>query len=238
MKTKHVFRVLLAVCIVSIMFVGALAAKTFRDDFDDKELSDLWVVKVEGGASYEIDDGQLIQTSPGVADGINFIYDIPLKGDVTCEVKVDASELDGNYGHLGFFDEMLAPMVNTDMHLHWVDVFYCDKDEKAGILNDGQPAANWNRVIPHAPIDKGWHVWKIEVKGKNANFFIDGKLEAEDDTIVTDRYFIISVDPYTTHYFGTCTIEYVELTGESVVSLAVESKSKLATTWGALKAQK
>jgi len=237
METKDIFRIFLAVCVVSITFSKVLAAKTFRDDFDAEELSDLWVVKIEGKASYKITNGQMIQTSPGVPDGINLCYSIPLKGDVVCEVKVDASELDGNYGHLGFFDEMLAPMVNTDMHPHWVDVFYCDKDEKAGVLNDGKPAANWNRVIPHAPINKGWHVWKIEVNGKRAKFFIDGKLEAEDDTIITDRYFIISVDPYTSHYFGTWTIDYVELTGESVVPLAVDSDGKLATTWGVLKAR-
>ena len=235
METKHVFRILLAVCIVNITFSGVLAAKVFRDDFETKELIDLWDVKIEGKASYEIDNGQMIQTSPGVPDGINLCYNIPLKGDVTCEVKIDTSELDGNYGHLGFFDERLAPMVNTDMHPHWVDVFYCDKDEKAGILNDGQPAANWNRVIPHAPIDNGWHVWRIEVKGKRAKFFIDGNLDAEDDTIITDRYFIISIDPYTSHYFGTWTIDYVELTGESVVPLAVGFDGKLATTWGILK---
>jgi len=237
LKAKHFFRVSLAVYIVNIIFAGASAGKTFRDDFDAKELSDLWVVKTEGKSSYEIANGQMIQTSPDVGDGINLCYNTPLKGDVTCEVKADASDLDGNYGHLGFFDEMLAPMVNTDMHTHWIEVFYCDKDEKAGVLNDGKPAAGWNRVIEHAPIGDGWHVWRIEVKGKQAKYFIDGKLEAEGDTIVTDRYFIISVDPYTTNYSGTWTIDYVELTGESVIPLAVQSGGKLATTWCALKSR-
>jgi len=217
------------------MFSEALGAKTFRDDFDAKELSNLWVVKTEGKASYKIDNSQMTQTSPGVEDGINICYNIPLKGDVVCEVKANASELDGNYGHLGFFDNILAPMVNTDMHTHWFEVFYCDKDEKAGVLNDGKPAAGWNRVIPHAPINEDWHIWHIEIKGNHTKFFLDGKLDGEGDTIVADRYFMISVDPYTTHYFGTWTIDYVELTGESVVSLAVESKVKLATTWGAVK---
>lgn len=105
----------------------------------------------------------------------------------------------------------------------------------AGILNDGKPAANWNRVIPHTPIQGGWHTYGIEVKGKHVRFIVDGKLQAEADNVVKDRYFIISVDPYTSHYSGTWTIDYIQLTGESVVSSAIESDGKIAVTWGNIK---
>ena len=92
MREMSSLKGLLALCIVSMMFAGALGAKTFRDDFDDKELSDLWVEKVAGKASYEVEDGQLVLTSAAVADGINVCYTVPLKGDITCEVCI-------NYGH-------------------------------------------------------------------------------------------------------------------------------------------
>ena len=159
---------------------------------------------------------------------------------ITCEVGFDTTGIEGGYAHHGFFDDILEPMNNLEMHPHYVDVFYCSSDKAAGVLNDGKPAAGWNRIIGapnEVPLKAGEHVWRIEVKGKHAQFFIDGKLEGEGDTVEGDRYFIISPDPYTSHYTGKVAVDYVELTGASVVSLAVESNGKLAVTWGDLKAR-
>jgi len=224
------------------MFTGVLMAATFKDDFNNKNLDKMWVVKAVGKASYEIKDGLMIQKSPGVSDGFNLCYNIPLKGDVTFEAKIDASamvdEATSGYGNMGFYDDMIEPMANTDSHLHWMEVFYCNSQQMAGVINDGKPAAGWNRVIPHGPITAGWHVWRVEVKGGHAKFFIDGVMSGEGDNVVKDRYFIIGVDPYTSHYSGTWSIDYVELTGDSVQSStsAVESSGKMAITWGVLKA--
>lgn len=237
MKKKSFPKVLPALCILSMMFSGVLSADTFRDEFDVDELSDLWDVKIAGNASYEVKDGQLILMSDAVADGINACYSIPLKGDVTCEVKMDTSLIEGDFTHFGFFNGPLEPMMNLDMHSLWTEVFYCGKEIVAGVVNDGQPAANWNRVIgnPEEPIPGDEHIFRIEIKGGHVSFFVDDELRAEADNDVEERYFIISPDPYTSHYSGTCYVDYVELTGNSVVGLAVEPVGKLAATWGDLK---
>lgn len=118
---------LLTAILLSIVFTKSALSGTYREDFDVKNLGDLWIVIIAGKASYEIKNGHMIQTSPGVSDGINLCYSMPLKGDIMFEVKVDGSalidEASSGFGHVGFFDAMFEPMLNTDMHPHWMEVF-------------------------------------------------------------------------------------------------------------------
>ena len=229
MRTESFPRVLIAVCIVSAMFAGVLAAGTFTDNFDDNGLDEMWVAKVAGKASFEIKGGEIILTSPSVADGIDICYRTPLKGDVSCEVKFDTTVIEGGFAHLGFFTGILAPMNNLEMHPTWVEVLYCSKDKAGGVVNNGRPAANWNRVVGapnEVPVEPGEHVWTIEVKNQHVKFFIDEQLKGEADNPVTERYFLISADPYTSHYTGKFAVDSVKLTGDSIVTAtAVESSS-------------
>lgn len=238
MKTRNFSKVLVAMCVVSIMFAGALMAGTFRDDFDGADLSDAWVVNAAGNASYAVSGGQVTLTSSDVPEGINVCYGAALAGDVTCEVGFDTSNIIGDFAHFGFFDGLLEPMGNLDMHPRWVEVLYCNASKVGGVVNNGKPAAEWNRVVgaPEVDMEVGAHVFKIEVKDNHVSFFMDGELVGEADNDVSERYFILSADPYTTHYTGTFVVDYVELTGDSVaLPTAVDSSGKLAATWGDLK---
>ena len=66
-------------------------------------------------------------------------------------------------------------------------------------------------------------------------YYFDGEEAGESDRGSDTRYFHISPDTYTSHYFGTVTIDYIEITGDGVKSLAVSPADKLTLTWGLVK---
>ena len=75
----------------------------------------------------------------------------------------------------------------------------------------------------------------MEISGKTVTYFFDKEDAGKSDSAGIPRYFHISPDTYTSHYFGTFVIDYVEITGTNVKSLAVSPAGKLAATWAIIK---
>jgi len=66
-------------------------------------------------------------------------------------------------------------------------------------------------------------------------YFFDDEEMGVSDAVNPSRYFHTTPDCYTSHYFGTLAVDYVEITGEKVTPSAVSSAGKLALTWGKVK---
>ena len=73
------------------------------------------------------------------------------------------------------------------------------------------------------------------MSGDKVKYYLDGEDLGESDRGSDFRYFHASPDTYTSHYFGTVAIDYIEITGDSVKSLAVSPSGKLTLTWGMTK---
>lgn len=212
-------------------FVISASAGTIVEEFDSPKLeSRLWEVRAVGGASFEIEDGQLTMESPAVEDGILLAYIHEITGeDITFEFKFDVSEGGDPSAQIWFGDVPLTPDLNVDVNTHWKLV--------QTILSPVTYVKNFDgKVIQDTPIDIGPNVYKFVLLGDDVTFFVNEKeiatIRKEDDM----SYFHIVPDMYTSHYGGRIGIlDYVKISGPNVRPLAVEPEGKLAATWAELK---
>ena len=205
------------------------------DEFEAPKLNEeLWEMMAVGDASYEIEDGVLTMTSPGVDSGIMLYYPVDVDDvDISFEVQLDTSGLVDNIT-VGFIADLMEPQINTDINDHWEANFFFVPANwyiKQDPVVIGQKPPNPPEL--QGPYDHGWNTVKIdssESKGK-ITFFLNGKEvgEVDKNPDVKSRYFYITCDPYTSHYSGEVSIEYVKFGGTGAPSLAVGPVGKLTT---------
>ena len=240
-KSSQLTGSLFSILLISLAIVQLSMADAI-DEFNSPTLNpDLWDMKIEGNASYEIDDGILTMESPDIDSGIILYYPQNLAGiDITIEIKLDLSVAIGDNVVMGFLGGLMEPQINTDINDNWQANFffvpanwYIKQDPI--VIGEKPP----NPADLQGPYDNDWNVVRIEssaTKGTIA-FFLNGDEAGEVDMNmdVTDRYFYISPDTYTSHFTGQVAIDYIRFSGPGAPVLAVEPMDKLSTTWGDLK---
>jgi hypothetical protein len=226
--TKHIgFVFLSALCFVFAFFSFA---GEIREEFDSPGLDpDLWEITTAGEASFEINDGKLILTSDAVEDGI-FLYYVRKIGeeDITIEVNLDPSEI-RDAGAIGFTRELLTPTVNTDINPQFIATFMGAKPIGCYLMDE----TNQARLDLSVDYNPEEHLFRTEMAGDRIVFSIDQQEVGELERQVPERYYMITPDPYTSHYAGIMSIESIRIAGPNVQ--AIEPHGKLAATWGRIK---
>jgi hypothetical protein len=237
-KFEYICLIQLFFCTFCFSFNTPLSlAGTVRDDFDsDKLNTDAWEVTKAGKGTYSIKDGQLLLESPGVPDGVILYCKQKIEGDASIECKMDPTNVDsGTLGTVGFTDGIFDPEPSPDFWVHWLAHFNIGPTV-SDLFVDNYPGKNqFPKAGDAINFKSGSHVWRIEISGNTVKYFFDEKDVGKSDNSNVPRYFHISPDPYTSHYFGTVAIDYIEITGNNVKSLAVSPADKLATTWAIVK---
>lgn len=228
--TKHIrFAFLYALCFV---FAFSSLAGEIREEFDSPGLDpNLWEVTTAGEASFEIDNGKLILTSDAVEDGI-FLYYVRKIGEenITIEVNLDPSGI-RDAGAIGFTRELLTPTVNTDINPQFIATFMGVKPIGCYLMDETNQA-QLDLSVDYNPEE---HLFRTEMAGDTIIFSIDQQEVGELERQVPERYYMITPDPYTSHYAGIMSIESIRIAGPNVQ--AVEPQCKLAATWGSIKDQ-
>ena len=80
-----------------------------------------------------------------------------------------------------------------------------------------------------ANYDPKQHLFRTEIAGDKIKFSIDQEEVGELKREAPERYYMITPDPYTSHYAGSISIDWIKIKGPNVQS--VELEAKLATTW-------
>jgi hypothetical protein len=203
------------------------------EEFDSPKLMpEIWEVRAVGGAFFEIKDGQLIMTSPGVQDGVLLLFVPEISGqDITIEFQLDVSQGDPS-AQIWFGDEPLTPEVNTEVNLHWSFVQTVVNNMTYVKIEGNQ------KIIQDVPVNDGQNVYKFVFKGDKASFFVNGD---EIDTVDKPNgvnFFHIGPDMYTSHYENRIGIvEYVKISGPGVKFLDVYYEGKLTGTWAEIKSK-
>jgi len=201
------------VCFFLVCLIVGFTAEAgeIREEFDSPELDPgIWKITTSGKASFKIEKGKLILTSDGVEDGI-FLYYVRKIGneDIVFEAVLDPSEI-RDAGAIGFTKEILTP---------------------GCYLFDENLSAHLDMKADYNP---GQHVFRTEIAGDKITFSVDQKKIGELKREAPERYYMISPDPYTSHYAGGMSIDSIRVTGANVV---VKPESRLAVTWGSIKSQ-
>ena len=206
-------------------------AGEIKEEFDSPKLDpNLWKVTTAGKASYKIEQGKLILTSDGVEDGIFLYYVRKIeKEDITIEATLNPSGIK-DAGAVGFTAKLLTPTVNTDINPQFIATFMSVKPTGCYLMDETGKA----QLALSANYGAEQHLFKIEIAGDKITFSIDQKKVGELKREAPERYYMMTPDPYTSHYAGGISIESIKITGPNVQS--VEPKSRLATTWGRIKA--
>ena len=240
MRREKKFR-LAGLAFFTLLVLVQLSIADIVDEFNSPKLDEnIWDMKAVGNASFEIDDGILIMTSPNVDSGIMLYCPINFEDvDVTFEVKLETSGLVDNIT-VGFIAEVMEPQINTDINNHWEANFffvpanwYIKQDPV--VIGEKPP----NPPELQGPFDIGWNTVKIdssESKG-TITFFLNGEEvgQVDKNPDVVGRYFYVTCDPYTTHYTGEVSIDYIKFGGPGALALVVEPAGKLVDTWGSVK---
>ena len=211
--------------------VSSLAGEV-REEFDSPELDpNLWEITTAGDASYEIDNGKLILISDGVQDGIFLYYKRKIgKEDIAFEITLDPFGIK-DAGAIGFTKELLTPTVNTDVNPQFIATFMGVKPIGCYLMDETGQA----QLALSADYDAEQHIFRTEIAGDKITFSIDQEDVGELKREVPERYFMITPDPYTSHYAGSISIESIRITGSNVQ--AVEPHAKFAATWGSIRSQ-
>jgi len=223
---------LLSFGLASFGWISAAIAGTYREEFDSAKLdANYWEMKAEGSASYEIKDGQLTMTSPGVPDGILLYWkggDIS-EEDFSIEIKAAVAANTNNAGVISFIRNDLPPTLNTTINAEWKTMFWCGTNTPGWYINDD----DHTHTNVEGPEFEG--IWKAEIKGDKIYCYFNGEEVITVDKIPEERYLCIGPDTYTSHYSGEMTIDWIELSGPTVQDAAVEPAGKLPAVWGELK---
>ncbi|MBM3234971.1 hypothetical protein FJZ31_01600 [Candidatus Poribacteria bacterium] len=222
-----------AFCFLLCLIVGFSSfAGEVREDFDSQKLdSNLWKVTTAGKASFTIDKGKLILTSDGVTDGIFLYYVRKIeKEDITFEVALDPSGIK-DAGAIGFTKKLLIPTVNTDINPQFIATFMGVKPAGCYLMDETGNA----QLAMSANYNPEQHIFRTEIAGDKITFFIDQKEVGELKREVSERYYMITPDPYTSHYAGSISLDWIKIKGPNVQSVEIEAT--LATTWGKRKSE-
>lgn len=223
---------LLSFSLASFCWIPAITAATYREEFDSPTLDEnLWEIMAEGNASYEIEDGQLTMTSPGVEDGILLYWrggDIS-EEDFSIEIKATVAANTNNAGVIAFIRQDLPPTLNTTINAEWKTMFWCGTNTPGWYINDD----DWVHTNATGPEFEG--IWKAEIKGDKIHCYFDGDEVVTIDKIPEERYLCFGPDTYTSHYSGEMTIDWIELSGSTVPAAAVEPAGKLPVMWSQLR---
>ena len=221
------------VCIASFLcfIVGFSSfAGEIKEDFDSQKLdTKLWKATTAGKASFEIENGKLILTSDGVSDGVFLYYARKIeKEDIIFEIALDPSGIK-DAGAIGFTKKLLTPTLNTDINPQFIATFMGVKPIGCYLMDETGSA----QLAMSANYDAEEHLFKTEIVGDKITFSIDGEDVGELKREAPERYYMITPDPYTSHYAGSVSIDWIKIKGPNVQS--VELEAKLATTWGSIK---
>ncbi len=205
-------------------------AGEIKEEFDSAKLdANLWKVTTAGKASYQIDNGKMILTSDGVSDGIFLYYARKIeKEDIVFEVALDPSGIK-DAGAIGFTRELLTPTVNTDINPQFIATFMGVKPAGCYLMDETGNA----QLAMSANYDPEQHLFRTEIAGDKITFSIDQEKVGELKRETPERYYMITSDPYTSHYTGSISIDSIKIKGPNVQSVQLEAK--LATTWGSIK---
>lgn len=214
------------------IFVFFSHAGEVREDFDSPKLDpNLWKVTTAGKASFKIEQGKLILTSDGVPDGVFLYYTRKIeKEDIAFEAALDPSGIK-NAGAIGFTKELLTPTVNTDINPQFIATFMGVKPTGCYLMDETGNA----QLAMSANYDPKKHLFRTEIAGDKIAFSIDGEDVGELKREAKERYYMITPDPYTSHYAGSISIDWIKIKGPNVQS--VELEAKLATTWASIKSR-
>ena len=233
MRMRRVLLVISLFMFECLIFASSALPGTLREEFDSPKLNEnFWAIFATKGASWNIKDGKLTMTSPSVPDGIalNYIHEIP-DVDVTCEASI---QCESGRGKFSFADWVVKPGVNTDLNPHLLAQMTIEPT-RLRVYKDLQPAEN----VADTVVEQGkFIVYKFEIKSRTITASADGKEVAKFPKVAKSRYLFITPDEYTSHYSGTFIIDYIEISGPSISASPVASKSKLATSWGRIKARR
>jgi hypothetical protein len=207
-------------------------AGTYREEFDGNAIdTNLWEVMAEGDASYELEDGQLIMDSPGVSDGLLIYWrggDIT-EEDFTFEIKASVGAETNNAALIAFIRSDLPPTLNTTINAEWKNMFWCGTNTPGWYINND----DWNRAGADGPEFEG--IWKAEIKGDKIICYFNGEEVVTIDKIPEERFVCFGPDTYTSHYLGSMTVDWIELSGPTVKDAAVDAAGKLPVAWGKIK---
>lgn len=207
-------------------------AGEIKEDFDSPKLdSNFWKITTAGKASFEIEKGKLILTSDGVSDGIFLYYVRKIeKEDITFEAALEPSGIK-DAGAIGFTKKLLTPTVNTDINPQFIATFMGVKPTGCYLMDETGNA----QLAMSANYDAEEHLFKTEIAGDKITFSIDQEEVGELKREAQERYYMITPDPYTSHYAGSISIDWIKIKGPSV--RCAEPEAKLAATWGSIKSR-
>ena len=218
----------------SLIWVLPVVSSEYLEEFDNKDLDpNLWEMKVENGATYVIDNGQLTMTSPAVADGILLYWrgcDVTDQ-DFTVEIKAHVAQDTNNAAVIAFIKDDLPPTVNTTINPEWKTMFWCGTDNSGWYINDD----SWQRTNAKGPEFEG--VWKAEIKGDKIHCYFNDEEVTVVDKVKEPRFLCFGPDTYTSHYSGEMTIDWIKLSGPLVPAAAIDSRDKLPTVWCRLRSE-
>jgi len=221
--------------LVSFGWISTAMAGTLIEEFDNANLDErYWEMRTEGDASYEIADGQLTMTSPGVADGALLFWqggDLT-NGDLTVEIKATVAANTDNAAVLAFLTADLPPTVNTDINVAWLSIAWCGKNTPGWYVNNEIVQGTGTKLTDAAgPEFEG--IWKAEIKGDKVHFYFNDEEVTVVDKREDTRYLCFGPDTYTSHYSGEMTIDWIKLSGPTIAD--IESAGKLPAAWGEIK---
>ena len=207
-------------------------AGEIKEEFDSPKLdTNLWKITTAGKASFKIENGKLILISDGVSDGIFLYYARKIeKEDITFEITLDPSGIK-DAGAIGFTKKLLTPTVNTDINPQFIATFMGVKPTGCYLMDETGSA----QLAMSANYDPKEHLFKIELSGDKITFSIDQEEIGELKREASERYYMITPDPYTSHYAGSISVDWIKIKGPNV--RPVEPEAKLATTWGSIKSR-
>ncbi len=230
---------LLSFGLISFGWISAPIAETYREEFDVNTLdASRWEVKAEGDATYTIENGQLIMSSPGEGDGILIYWrggDISDE-DFSFEIKATVDAATNNAALIAFIRQDLPPTLNTTINAEWKTMFWCGANTPGWYINDD----DWVNTGVSDPAFEG--VWKAEIKGDKIKgdkifCYFNGDEVVTLDKIPEERFVCFGPDTYTSHYSGEMTIDWIEVSGPTVQAAAVDATGKLPVIWGELKSK-
>jgi len=220
---------LLSFALVSVVWVSAAAAGDFIEEFDSGTLNEgFWDMKAEAGASYEIANGQLTMSSPGVEDGILMYWNAPISDeDITVEIKASVTTDTNNAGVLTFIKSDTPPTANTVINGEFAAMVWCGANTPGWYINND----DWKNSGVNGPEFEG--IWKAEISGNQIHFSFNGAEVVVVDKVQSERYLCFGPDTYTSHYSGEMTIDWIKISGPTIA--AVQPEGKMPVMWGKLK---
>ena len=224
---------LLLVFAFSFIFAASVDAGTFSDDFNDGN-DDGWLQVV---GNWEVVDG-VYRTPDALEEWRTYALGGEEYGEYTIEAKMrnDGWHSEHGHSHAGiFFGDGRPSHYGIYFRFHSGDLALWHAEvENPGVRQE---------VAPAVPLfDAGdvgnWHLLKVEVSEANStlNAWVDGE-EVYDN--IELQFGAAGRIALFASVSGGCSFDDVSITGDSIGDsiTAVQPDSKLAITWGRVKAQ-